>query len=151
MKLRDILRNQASVDGVRVVVAEPPCWDNVCAAVGVRPVHAVFTYGDAIYNPSGRAISPDVIAHEKVHMEQQRAVGGPDLWWGKWLRDTAFRVDQEAKGYAEQYRHICTIETNPVKRSEILNKIAAILSGPSYGKCIGHVEAALIVKQHAVI
>ena len=151
MRLKDILKNQHAVDGVRIVVRQPPCWDSVCATVGVRPVNAVFTYGDTIFNPSGRHVSPDVIAHEKVHMEQHRAEGGPELWWGKWLRDPAFRFDQEARGYAAQYAHLCRVEADEKKQSEILNKIASILSGPIYGKCSSHVEAALLVRQYAEI
>src|SRR3990167_8359219 len=81
---------------------KPLIYDNVSQVFGIIP-HAYFTYGDTVHcvgvpNPP----TADIIAHEKLHIKQQQEAGGPDLWWGKFLREPEFRVDQEAKAYARQ-------------------------------------------------
>lgn len=52
----------------------PPEWimSGCMNAFRVDVNHTVWTYGDTIYNPGGRPIPPDVVAHEAVHAKQQR-------------------------------------------------------------------------------
>jgi len=40
-----------------------------------------FCYGDKIYNPSGKIIAVQLIAHECVHALQTVEAGGPEKWW----------------------------------------------------------------------
>lgn len=149
----------------KILEEKPPVYDSVCRFLGYKDVNAFFTYGDAIYNPAKLKIPNDIIVHERVHMKQQTTgtiirkgvtpSGNteekmtPELWWGKWLRDPAFRVDQEAQGYGAQLRALRTIHPDREKQNLILNDLARILSGPLYGNAIEQMEAALLIKHYA--
>jgi len=82
----------------------PPNYDEISKRFPVRGRQTVvFTYGDTIYNPIGRQLSADVIAHESVHIEQQMNFeGGPDKWWERYLCYSDFRLEQEIEAYRAQ-------------------------------------------------
>ena len=125
---------------------KPPIWDNVCAAFKIIP-HAIFTYGKTIYNPDKIQIPHDLIEHEKVHMEQQN-YNDTDaaLWWGRYLREESFRLDQEARAYGRQYAVICQTVKDRNIRSRYLVALAMSLSGPLYNKIIEHSESMKLIK-----
>lgn len=140
----------ATVKGVKVVTDKPPVYDSVCQFLGYKDVNAFFAYGDVIYNPSNLPIPDDIVVHEKVHMKQQKADGmTPELWWGKYLRDDKFRIDQEAKAYGAQMRYLKTIYKNREKQNELLHNLGAILSGPLYKHAIDRGMAVLLIKQYS--
>lgn len=98
-----------------------------------------YTYGDTIYNPTGRKIDDDFIHHEEVHMRQQAAVGGPEEWWRRFIEDPKFRIEQEAEAYGKQVRY--TRRKN-AKRALIDHAdFAKSLSGPIYGSALTTSEA----------
>ena len=135
---------------MRIVNEKPPVWDAVCAAFHINPKGVLFTYGDAIYNPDGVQIPDHIIEHEQVHEKQQKRDGmTPELWWGKFLRDKDFRLDQESEAYAVQYAFICKHLKDRNQRHKFLFNIALSLSGPLYDKCIGHMEAMALIKKRA--
>jgi hypothetical protein len=147
---------------LKVSNEKPPVWDDVCVAFGIKP-EAYFTYGDTIYNPSNLPLLPDIVEHERVHMEQQLAFIPPErrikgnenegaaLWWGKYLRDPAFRVDQESRAYGRQYEVICSVVKDRNQRHRYLMALARSLSGPLYNNSIGQVEAMQLIKSFAKI
>lgn len=49
-------------------------------------------------------ISEDLVAHEKVHIEQQRRVG-KKRWVQNYLDDGTFRLDQEVPAYRAQLEY----------------------------------------------
>lgn len=141
-----------SDETVEIVNEKPPIYDNLCAALKIKPVNVFFTYGNKIYNPDNAEIPPEIIEHEKVHMKQQRAKYKgiqmtPELWWGKYLRDPEFRLDQEDKGYARQYDAVCSIQKDRNRRARYLWGLAMSLSGPLYGDIITHSEAMKKIKK----
>lgn len=127
---------------VKILIERPPVWDAVCNAFQINPAYALFAYADRIYNPGDIYVTYDLIVHERVHFEQQ---GGTDegaaLWWGKFLRDPEFRVQQEAEAYAGQYRYLTTLHKDRNKRFDIRRALARSLSGPLYNNVIGTSEA----------
>lgn len=133
---------------MKIINEKPPVWNNVCAALKINPKNTLFTYGDIIYNPDGIVIPDDLMEHEKTHIKQQ-AGQDPALWWGKYLRDQKFRLDQESEAYGVQYRYICKTTKDRERRNKILYAIAGMLSGPLYGYCIDHTEAMILVKKRA--
>lgn len=138
------------VDGVTVIYDTPPVWDSVCRAFGVIPQTAVFTYGESIYNPSGGFMPDHIIVHEKIHIEQQKREGmTAALWWGKFLRDPAFRLDQESEAYAAQYRFVCTKVKDRNARSNFLMNIARTMGGIMYGNMIGIHEASKLIRERS--
>ena len=137
---------------VKITFEKPPVWNNICAAFGIVPDTAVFTYGDMIYNPNMMDLPDFIIEHEKVHMMQQGFSNeGAAVWWGKFLRDPEFRLDQEAQAYAAQYDHICL--SRKVKdrnaRFRIRMDLARILSGPLYHRAIGTIPALKLIEKYA--
>lgn len=138
------------IDGVLVIYDYPPVWDSVVGAFNIRPLNAVFTYGDKIYNPGGAYLPDHVMVHEKVHIKQQ---GGTDegaaLWWGKFLRDSIFRIEQEIEAYAVQYKFVCGKVKDRNARFNFLLQLARTMSGPMYGKCITTNEATKLIRDQA--
>lgn len=130
---------------MKILVEKPPNYNNIGLAF---PLHygILFTYGDTLYNPDNVRISEDLIVHEETHARQQTE---PDLWWGKYLRDPQFRVEQEVEAYANQYNFICRKVQNKQKRFEIVKRMAEILSSPMYGGCINLGAAVLKIKEKA--
>jgi hypothetical protein len=146
---------------IKVSGEKPPVWNDVCVAFGINPV-AYFTYGDTIFNPSLLPYPPpDIIAHERLHMKQQMNMlpeeertpenhnRGAALWWGKFLRDPAFRIDQESRAYGKQYAVICKATSSREMRFKYLQEMGGSLSGPLYNNCIGKVEAIQLIEKHS--
>jgi hypothetical protein len=137
-------------DDVKILEEKPPVYDNVCAFLGYNDINAFFTYGDTIYNPARLEIPNDIIIHERVHMKQQTRDGmTPELWWGKYLRDEKFRIDQEAKAYGAQLRSIKNVHKDRNYQTRILISLASSLSGPLYKNAIGHTEAMLLISKYS--
>src|SRR3989338_9900589 len=136
---------------IKVSNEKPPIWDDVCGAFGIKP-EAYFTYGDTIYNPSKLPLIADIIEHEKVHMEQQKHNDvDAALWWGRYLREPEFRLDQEARAYGRQYEVICSVVKDRNHRNRYLMALSRSLSGPLYNNSIGQVEAMQLIKSFAKI
>lgn len=134
--------------GFKVRNQKPPVWDAVIAVFQVLPKHVFFTYGDTIYNPSGVQLREDIVQHESVHMEQQGySNDGAALWWGKFLRDPEFRLQQEIEAYAHQYAWYCGKVSDRNMRVKFLNMLTTSLSGPMYGHCITKAEADEVIKE----
>lgn len=135
---------------MKIINERPPIWDAVCATFNIQPKNVLFTYGDIIYNPDAVEIPDHIIVHEEVHEVQQTTNGmTPALWWGKFLRDVEFRIDQESEAYAKQYAFFCKHKKDRNERSKFLMALAGMLSGPLYGQSIGRVEAMQLIKKRA--
>ncbi len=99
----------------------------------------VFCYGDTIYSPDAGELPPDVIAHEKVHMEQQGE--DPLGWWDKFFTDPAFRLAQELEGFRAQYDYCVKHQPDRNARARSLHFLATNLSSAAYGRMISFNEA----------
>ena len=64
----------------------------------------IFAYGDTIHAKNPSRITPDVEAHELVHLRQQRDIG-KDIWWDMYLKDASFRESQEVPAYKTQLEY----------------------------------------------
>jgi hypothetical protein len=130
---------------------KPPIWDNACAAFKINPANTLFTFGDTIYNPGGiDPIPAHLLVHEEVHAEQQgHNDEGAALWWGKFLRDHSFRLEQEARAYGAQYTFLCKTVKDRNQRYKILWDLAGILSGPLYANCSSRQGAVKLIQGFA--
>lgn len=104
----------------------------------------IYTYGDVIYNPSNISIPEHLIVHESTHCEQQG--NDPDAWWGRYLIDSYFRIEQETEAYARQFAFICRKVKDRNQRHRICLDLARILAGPIYGNVIGQMSAYQKIK-----
>lgn len=139
---------------MKVVTGTPPNYKEILKVFPQleKDKRVVFCYGDTIYAPGGaRGITPDLEAHEAVHMRQQ-VYGwlgtGPKRWWKKYLKDPKFRLEQELEAYRAQYqfyKEVVSDDRNKV--NALLLKIAGHLSGPIYGNLISTSEAVKLIKK----
>lgn len=120
---------------------KPPIWEEAHKHFKIDDGKTFYTYGRCIYNPAGLKLPDHIVAHEKVHMAQQEAIGGPDIWWEKYFADPEFRMHEELEAYREQYRFYKNIHQNRRKREIFLEEIAKHLSSGMYGLGIEQGEA----------
>lgn len=120
----------------------PPIWDKAIAKFKFNPyAPVVFAWGDFIYNPNGAGIAAHLDVHESIHGLQQKAMGGPEIWWERYLADPAFRLEQEIEAYGTQARYLRTMMSNKKKRYDIMHKITFDLSSSLYGNLLTFEEA----------
>jgi hypothetical protein len=118
---------------VKIVEDYPPNYDAICEAIpDVKDKNdVVFTYGDTIYNPYKGEVQDHLEAHEAIHELQQKAYG-LDEWWGKYLSDKKFRLEQEIEAYRVQYQFVNKTYGRGAATG-LLREIATDLSGGMYG------------------
>ncbi len=134
---------------MKIVNERPPIWNEVVEMIGAIPQHAVFAWGDTIYNPEGMILPDFIIAHEEVHSKQQEKYGGPEAWWSRYLDDVYFRVSQEVEAYRRQYDVMCETHRDRNVQYKILRDVARSLSGPLYGNSITHSKAMEMIRAYA--
>ena len=135
---------------MKIEPSMPPghLWDEIIAA-GMHPKKetAIITYGDTIYVPSGASLPDHLVEHEGTHSEQQGSQ--PDEWWGRYLTDPYFRVDQEAEAYANQFSYFCARMKDRNIRAKFLYILAGHLSGKLYGEVIDRMAATKMIKERS--
>lgn len=131
----------------------PPNFEAICAVFPAVRDHkgAIFTYGDFIYAPHlapGTELAGHLNVHEQVHMCQQKEIGGPEVWWDRYLTDVDFRLEQEVEAYRAQYQFVLNLyspKNEGLKR--FLFDLACDLSGPLYGNMIDYGGAEIKIKR----
>jgi len=86
---------------MEIIKGFPPNYDLLKIALNI-PKHAIFCYGNKIYNPTGKKIDEDIIYHETIHRKQQGIY--PEQWYNRYISYEEFRQDQEIEAYGEQYK-----------------------------------------------
>jgi len=125
----------------------PPNYSEIISVLP-RDMNAVFCYGDTLYNPFNRKITPDVEVHEQVHSKQQG--DSPEMWYNKYLYDKDFRLRQEVEAYGTQY----AFAKKFVRNKEILKwakeKMVEALSSKAYGKLVTQKKARKLIETFAI-
>lgn len=132
-----------------IVVGDPP---NIEAIKAVFPIVAsrfqrgiYFCYGDTIYNPCGRPIEKQLIAHEAIHALQTRDAGGPEKWWEIYLTNQERRFEFEVEAHRVEYASIIADGyARPIRR-RYLAFCAERLAGPLYGNMVGKAAAKKLI------
>lgn len=138
-----------TINGTKISFQKPPVFDSACAAFRIDGRTAVFTYGDTIYNPNQFNLPDHLIEHEKTHMEQQNYnAADAALWWGKYMRDKAFLIDQEAEAYGRQYKFVASRYDRKTRRN-FLKQLAKVFSGHLYNYALTFDEAVELIKEYA--
>jgi hypothetical protein len=127
---------------VKIVVAQPPNFDEIVAAFPEAANKGViFAWGDTIYNPSGAHLPNYLLAHEAVHGHQQYSVGSPEFWWPRYIADVEFRLSQELPAHAAEYRIAIQEIKDRNARERMLNTVALKLASKLYNNMITVGEA----------
>lgn len=125
----------------------PPMFEQIAAVLpAARGPNVVFSWGDRVYVPSGAALSPFILDHERVHGARQLAhAGGVEGWWTKYLETDWFRLEEEVAGHAAEYRSLCQGVADRNARSRYLTGVATKLASPLYGGLVTLAEARKMV------
>lgn len=95
---------------------KPQVYDRCHELFGVKwDEGIIFTYGDTIHCKF--PVSPELLAHEAIHIEQQTTMG-KELWWDKYFEDKAFRLSQEVEAYRVQMWFIDENYARPLRRKK---------------------------------
>lgn len=127
----------------------PPNYKQIVEAFPVvaERKEAIFCYGDTIYNPFNRKITPDLTFHESIHTRQQG--NNPEEWWMYYIKNEEFRLDQEIEAYGEQYAFVMRHIPNNRVRRMIRDSMSTALSGDTYGKLLSFNEAETLISRYA--
>lgn len=128
---------------MEIIEGFPPNIEEIREAFNPPP-YAVFTYAPKIYNPTEALLPPHLIAHEKVHLEQQG--DNPKKWWKRFIADPEFRMQEELEAYRVQYQYFCRNIPNRMKRYDFLRELGLLISGPMYGNQISLQDAMLKIR-----
>jgi len=129
---------------IKVLSQFPPNIDAIKKAFDLSG-DEIFCYGDIIYNPSNKDLTPDLLEHEMVHIAQQSQ--NTAQWWGLYLKDRIFRASQEIPAYQMQYRVAKNIIKDRNRLFLYLKQIAINLSSETYGKVMTFNEAVDAIKK----
>ena len=132
---------------MKTTTAFPPNYRDIVDHLGdVSKARPLFCYGDTIYNPFKREITKDFEHHEYIHSIQQGE--NPEVWYYKYLRDPAFRLQQELEAYGEQYRLAILNKAPPQIRDWCLETLARELSNEAYGNLLTFNEAKSKIRNY---
>jgi hypothetical protein len=120
---------------VKVLYLFPPDYAAINRAFKVRGKPVIFCYGDTIYNPGRIKVPERLIAHESVHSRHQQGMGGPEVWWQRYIDDPQFRLIEEIPAHRAEYR----------VAPEFLDDIARRLASPLYGSLVDFEKARQII------
>jgi hypothetical protein len=135
----------------------PPNFNEILAVLpDARKDGIIFAYAPDVYvpYPTGK-LHQSLVAHEKVHIRQQLdfaysmpasgevetqpirvsppdTVIGPEGWWDLYLKDGAFRFDQELEAHRAEYAWWRKHKTQRIA-SNMLDRIAERLASGLYG------------------
>lgn len=122
----------------------PPNYIELFDAFG-EDTNAIYCYGDTIYNPHGKTITPDIEIHEQVHSKQQG--DNPKLWYYNYITSGDFRLAQEIEAYGEQYKFVKP-HLNAKLREWAKDNMAKALSSKSYGNIISYRKAEQAIRNY---
>lgn len=126
----------------------PPNWGLIKSNFRVTEESRVlYAYAPHVYSPVEQDIPFMLVAHEKVHIDQQqRYDGGVDAWWQRYCDDMQFRLSQELAAHRAEYRSVCDQpECNRAMRRTVLKVISKKLASPLYGCMIPRKVAAAVL------
>lgn len=145
------MRTLKDVDArsMSIVVGDPP---NLAEIAAVFPTVStrfqrgiIFCYGDVIYNPCGRPIPRELLAHEATHSMQQAEVG-LQAWWRDYLDQPYWRFEWELEAHQIEYESYCSQGYGRAYRRRYLAMEAERLSGALYGRLLKKDEAKRLIK-----
>ena len=119
-----------------IINAFPPNIAAIRAKFNIAGRGVVFAYGSAIYNPVGKELPQSIIRHEEVHLREQK--GDPEEWWDRYIKDKAFRLEQELMAHRMEYITMLQELNFPGRpaRRRLVRFIAKKLASPIYGPMI---------------
>ena len=130
---------------MRLSPNKPPNYDQFKQFFpGFEKHEPVFVYGDVIYNPFNRDLTPDVVFHEEVHSRQQGK--NPEFWYSRYFREPHFRLEQEVEAYRAQYAFVNKRVKDRELKAFFLHQLSTALASPLYGNLVTREEAWKLIR-----
>ena len=129
---------------IRIVGGRPPNFEAIAAVFPeAKRDGVIFTYGDTIYVAGTVApnLSPALRAHEAMHSQRQAMIGGPALWWDRYLADADFRLKEELIAHRAEYGTVRQTVKDRNHVAQHLHQIASRLASKLYGNMMTLAEA----------
>ena len=105
----------------------------------------IVTWGDTVY--CAQDLNSSLIAHEQVHVDQQKGNWLYGLWWWmQYIVSNEFRLKTELPAHQAEYKQVCKLTTSKHTREQHLHAIADRLSGPLYKRVISKTLAIEVIK-----
>lgn len=102
----------------------------------------IIAYGENIH--CKYKVSRHKYVHEKVHCKQQLKYG-IDRWWGKYIKDKKFRLEQELEAYRKEKDYIESNIRDINLKKEMMDSILNDISSSIYGDIISYEEAKQLI------
>lgn len=127
----------------------PPNWEKIQevfpAVKGRKDVF--FAYGGKIYKGENEGVPEYLLVHEKIHLDRQVKMGNEE-WWGKYLTDPTFRLQEEILAYSAQYKFMKE-RLNAKTADFVLDRIAEELSSELYGNMVEYHKGHSLIRHKA--
>lgn len=125
----------------------PPNFEEICAAFPLAKGSTIlFAYAPDIYNPNNVSIAPDLIAHERVHIERQG--DDPEGWWEQYIADPDFRLEEERLAHiAEAWYLVRASTNNRAARKRIAVYVGSRLASPLYNMGLTRSHGISLLRQ----
>lgn len=138
-------------NALKIIHARPPNFDAIAAAMPMaHKPGVIFCFGDTVFNPAGKPISPWIMAHERVHSAQQGA--DPLPWWDRYIADVEFRFAQELEAHRAEWRSWLSLGTrNRNQRRGYMVVVGSRLAGPLYGRMVRFAKARELILEETVL
>lgn len=127
-----------------ITTEKPECFDRLKAAFGDQiEVYwnqgLIITYDGQMHTKTG-AVSPELLAHEMVHLRQQE-IYTPEEYLEKYITNPLFRLESEIEAYRAQLAYL---RKNIFDRNQLVkkaHKMCVELSSDIYGSIINYKQA----------
>lgn len=129
-----------------VIIGVPPLFDLIDAEFHVAGKNILYSWGTSIYNPSGKPIPPELLAHETAHGLRQTN-HRPDIekWWHRYIADIEFRLVEEIEGHRAEFKKFCHLNKDRNTQAVGLHRMAIRLSSSLYGGIITAAAARMAI------
>jgi hypothetical protein len=132
---------------MEVITSLPPMFEEIDAAFHVRGKPVIFTWGFSIYNPENIEITPELLAHERVHAARQTDLfRSIERWWQSYIADPEFRLAEELPAHRAEYQKFCRLHSDRNARARCVKALTMRLAGPLYGGIISEVKACKLLR-----
>lgn len=122
---------------------KPSCWDRLSKVFSLDwNSGMIVTYGGVIYCKD--PIAPDFLAHELVHVKQQRG-HDPEEYLERYINDPEFRKESEISAYRVQSVFLEETIEDPDKLYRAKESLCRAMVR-NYGDVFTYEEAKLIVR-----
>lgn len=127
---------------MKIVKSFPPNIEKIRNKFDLIGHSVIFTYGDTIYSPHSDNLPDHLIHHEEIHTKQQGT--NPEEWWGRYLLEDNFRLEQEVAAYKAQYYFVAA-NLSRQERRDFLKLLAKTLSSKIYGSIVSFNQAKFLI------